>query len=55
MIHSPTAIKRQNPILGRNKTLSAITNPTVKNKFDAGKNEKVAMANDSDVIFETGL
>jgi len=54
IIHIPTAIRRQNPILGRNKTLSAITKPTVKNKFDEGIKENVAMATHSDKIFETG-
>ena len=54
IVHNPTAIKRQKPILGRNKTLSATTKPTVKNKFEAGKNENVARARDRDKIFDTG-
>ena len=52
IIHSPIDTKRQNPILGRNKILSAITKPTVKNKFDAGKKENVAIARDRDVNLE---
>lgn len=47
------AISKQNPMLGINKILSAITNPTLKNKFAAGINEKVNIAIDSDSNFDT--
>ena len=35
---NPTATNRENPILGTYRILSATTNPTGKNKFDAGTN-----------------
>jgi hypothetical protein len=35
---SPITTNRQNPALGNSKVRSAITNPTFKNKFDAGRN-----------------
>ena len=54
IVHNPKATIKQNPILGRNNILSATTKPTLKNRFEAGKNEKVAMASDSDNNFETG-
>ena len=37
ILQKPMAIKRENPPTLRYKFLSAITNPTVKNMFEAGR------------------
>jgi len=52
MLH-PYPISMQNPIDGAYNTLSAITNPTGKKRFDAGKKGSIIIAKLCSIILET--
>lgn len=44
-------MKKQKPILGTSRIRSAITNPTFKTKFEAGKNGR--NINDAAIMMDT--